>query len=97
MAILPLSDKNPLRHIRTAYVTWAVIISCIGVFFYLLGFTDGAEFIFVHTFGAIPGAVFGFIETPSEFPPWATLFSHMFLHGGFMHLAGNMFFLWTTT
>ena len=22
------------------------------------------------------------------------LFTHMFLHGGFMHLAGNMLFLW---
>ena len=94
MAILPISDKNPLRRIHVAYVTWALIAGCIIVFLFQLGFSERAEFIFVHTFGAIPSAVFGFIQTPSEFPAWATLLTHMFLHGGFMHLAGNMLFLW---
>ena len=32
------------------------------------------------------------IETP--LPTWATLFSSMFIHGGFFHLAGNLMFLW---
>ena len=27
-------------------------------------------------------------------PPWATLFTSMFLHGGWMHLISNMLFLW---
>jgi membrane associated rhomboid family serine protease len=27
-------------------------------------------------------------------PPWATLFTSMFLHGGFLHLGGNLLFLW---
>ncbi len=94
MAILPLSDKNPLRHIRNAYVTLAVIAGCIVVFLFQLSFSERTEFIFVYTFGAIPGAVFGFIKTPSEFPTWVTLLTHLFLHGGFMHLAGNMLFLW---
>ena len=94
MAILPISDNNPLRHIHVAYVTCALIAGCIIVFLFQLGISERAELIFVHTFGAIPGAVFGIIQTPSEFPTWATLLSHMFLHGGFMHLAGNMLFLW---
>jgi len=32
------------------------------------------------------------IETP--LPTWVTIFSSMFMHGGFMHFAGNMMFLW---
>lgn len=32
------------------------------------------------------------IETP--LPTWTTLFTSMFVHGGFFHLAGNMMFLW---
>lgn len=32
------------------------------------------------------------IETP--LPTWTTIFSSMFIHGGFMHFAGNMMFLW---
>ena len=34
----------------------------------------------------------GDIETP--LPTWATIFTSMFIHGGFLHLAGNMMFLW---
>lgn len=34
----------------------------------------------------------GDIETPV--PTWATIFTSMFIHGGFLHLAGNMMFLW---
>ncbi len=32
------------------------------------------------------------IETPA--PTWATMFSSLFMHGGLMHFAGNMMFLW---
>ena len=33
------------------------------------------------------------IETPV--PTWVTIFTSMFMHGGFFHFAGNMMFLWT--
>ena len=38
------------------------------------------------------GAITRSIETPV--PTWVTIFSSMFMHGGFMHFAGNMMFLW---
>ena len=94
MVIIPLSDKNPLRHIRIALITWTVITICLIIFFYQLGFSNPARYIFVQTFGVIPGALFGATKFSSEIPLSVTLFSHMFLHGGFMHLAGNMLFLW---
>ena len=33
-------------------------------------------------------------DIASPVPNWATVFSSMFIHGGFLHLAGNMLFLW---
>ena len=33
-------------------------------------------------------------QAPVPFPIWGTLLTSMFLHGGFLHLAGNMLFLW---
>lgn len=36
----------------------------------------------------------GGFDIASPIPTWATLFSCMFIHGGFLHLAGNMLFLW---
>ena len=44
----------------------------------------------------IPGVLFGGAQPPSGvvFPPPATLVTYQFLHGGWLHLAGNLLFLW---
>src|SRR5438067_4052202 len=45
----------------------------------------------------IPGVLFGYAELLrglQVIPPWATLFTSMFLHGGWLHLGGNVLFLW---
>lgn len=52
---------------------------------------------FVYQFGAIPAVVTGGAELPPSvavIPGWAGLFTSMFLHGGIMHVAGNMLYLW---
>ena len=95
--LIPLHDDNPLRHIRFQYVTVAIIALCVAVFLYQATLDAKAERIFVMSFGAIPAAVFGLAERGAEIaaiPSSATLLTSMFLHGGFMHLAGNMLFLW---
>jgi membrane associated rhomboid family serine protease len=33
-------------------------------------------------------------SAPSQPPTWVTLFTSMFMHGGLLHLIGNMLFLW---
>ena len=48
-------------------------------------------------YGAIPAVVFGHVQLPPELmrlPAYGTLISSMFLHGGWMHLIGNMLYLW---
>jgi len=62
------------------------------IFFLTWGFIPG-ELIRGEPYTAFAaGATIRSIETPA--PTWVTIFSSMFMHGGFMHFAGNMMFLW---
>lgn len=95
--LLPLHDDNPLKNIRFQHVTVGVIAACVAVFGYQLSLGDRGDQAFIFGFGAIPAVVFGRVALPDELaliPGWLTLVTSMFLHGGFMHLAGNMLFLW---
>src|SRR5579863_155704 len=67
---------------------------CIGAFLWQLG--QNPEIV-AHQFGMIPAVLFGYRHVAPEIaaiPPWATIFTSMFLHGGWLHLGGNMLFLW---
>lgn len=88
----PLKDDNPTY--STPVLTVGIIALCSLVFLY--------EFLFgmreiITQFGLIPGVLLGTVYMPPEFnsaPAPVTLFTSMFLHGGWMHLIGNMLFLW---
>ncbi len=89
---LPLYDDNPIQH--TPVVTYALIGMCIGAFLWQLG--QDPEIV-TFQFGMIPARLFGHPRLPPELaiiPPWATLLTSMFLHGGWLHLGGNLLFLW---
>ena len=95
--LLPLHDDNPLRRIRFGYFTVAFIAACVLVFGYQLSLPDREASRFVFSYGAIPSVVFGYQALPAEIaqvPANVTLVTSMFLHGGLMHLVGNMLFLW---
>jgi membrane associated rhomboid family serine protease len=89
---LPLYDDNPIG--RTPVVTYALICLCAAVFLWQLG--QNAEAV-AYSYGMIPAVVFGTAELPHGLaivPPWATIFTSMFLHSGWLHIGGNMLFLW---
>ncbi len=93
--MFPIHDDNPTPVVP--YVTYALIASCIGIFAYQFLQGDAGQLDMVYSYGMIPAAFFGHAELASEFvrvPAHATIFTSMFLHGGFMHLAGNMLYLW---
>lgn len=95
--LLPLHDDNPLRRISFGYLTVAFIVVCVAVQLYQQTLPPRAEQQFVLGYGAIPAVLFGYAGLPPELerlPPWMTLITSMFLHGGLMHLIGNMVFLW---
>src|SRR5438309_8664058 len=67
---------------------------CVGAFLWQLG--QDLEIV-AYQFGMVPAVLFGYRELPPELgiiAPWATLFTSMFLHGGWGHLGGNLLFLW---
>jgi rhomboid family protein len=89
---LPLYDDNPIR--EPPVVTFALIGLCIGAFLWQLG--QNAQAVALQ-YGMIPAVLFGYRELAPQLaviPPWATIFTSMFLHGGWLHIGGNMLFLW---
>jgi len=89
---LPLYDDNPIRHPPLA--TYTLIGMCLGAFLWQLGQNPHAVAL---EYGMIPARLFGFAELPPDLtvvPAWATIFTSMFMHGGWLHLGGNMLFLW---
>jgi membrane associated rhomboid family serine protease len=90
--VLPLYDDNPIQ--QPPLVTYALIGMCIGAFWWQLG--QNAHIVALQ-YGMIPAVLFGYrgLAPPlAVIPPGATIFTSMFLHGGWLHLGGNMLFLW---
>lgn len=94
---LPLSDDNPLEGMRHAYVNWAIIAANVLVFVLLQhGYQTQVDTASAFEYGAIPAVVSRSAVLPPELerlPAELTLLTYMFLHGGWMHLIGNMAFL----
>jgi len=95
---LPLKDINPTR--GTAWVTMALVAANVLVFLVQLAIGLQRSVIMG---GFVPALLFGSEPTAWRLPdgvvapvldPLTTLFSSMFMHGGFLHLGGNMLYLW---
>lgn len=78
--MIPLRDVIPSR--TTPVVTIGLIVVNALTFFYELTLGPAVE-DFVLYYGLVPAAF-----------SWITVLTSMFLHGGFLHFAGNMLYLW---
>ena len=91
--MIPLRDENPSR--TFPLVTLLLIGANVAVLLYEITLPSKALEHFVLSYGAIPAAVLsGDRVFPGSPMPWMTLLTSMFLHGGIMHLVGNMLYLW---
>jgi membrane associated rhomboid family serine protease len=93
--MFPLRDDNPTR--TAPIITVALIVVNVFVFLYQVSLGPRGGQLFVYQFGAIPAVVVGAESLPARIvaiPPLLSLFTSMFLHGGWMHLIGNMWYLW---
>jgi len=83
--MIPLRDENPSEGVP--YVTIGLILSNVAVFFYQLLMTPQQANAFVMEYGAVPASV-------SHGQYLYAILTSMFLHGGLMHLGGNMLYLY---
>jgi len=91
--VIPLRDDNPVR--STPIVTIGIIAACVLVFVWQWTLSPYAGEVAVYQYGFLPGALFGRVRVEgAAVPPVLTIFSSMFLHGGWLHLLGNMLYLW---
>ncbi len=104
--MFPLKDENPTE--ITPFVTVAIIVANVLVWLWVQSAGSGTGFVeSLCLYGAIPGEITGAIPAGSLIPLGTThacrvgsglgsgsLVSSMFLHGSWMHLIGNMWFLW---
>ncbi len=93
--MIPLKDYNPTR--RRPIVTVTLVV--LGVLVFLWQMSEGTRGFerTVYGLGMIPAVLTGQARLAPELvmvAPWMTLFTSMFLHGGWMHLIGNMLYLW---
>jgi len=92
--VVPLRDDNPTRIVP--YVTYGLIAINILVFLYELSLGPALD-PFFRTWAVVPRELtlsFSGQLPPQLLPEWITLLTSQFLHGGFLHVAGNMLFLW---
>ncbi len=106
--MIPLRDENPHPPGFKPKVTIALIIANLAVFIYEIAvtgqfweFTNSRAALLFFEWGAVPSCVTGSqfivtqgIQIPCPAIPELSLLSSTFMHGGLMHLGGNMLFLW---
>ena len=93
--MVPLSDDNLAR--KTPYITYVIIGINIWVFWHQINLPESDINQFFQLFAVVPKSLsesFQGINTNPTFPEQWTLITSQFLHGGFLHLAGNMLYLW---
>ena len=93
--MIPLKDDNPTS--SKPIVTYFLISVCVFVFLLQLGSQSYKTGQLFYSYGLIPSVLMGHNQLPMDLyavPAFATIFTSMFMHGGFMHLIGNMLYMW---
>ncbi|MEM7192064.1 MAG: rhomboid family intramembrane serine protease [Pseudomonadota bacterium] len=100
---VPLHDTNPLKKIRFQYVTTGIIaLNVVTFVIFQSGWVVPLPDEDVSALAVVPAQLLGnpggdtalFTSGALKIPERLTLITYMFLHGGWVHLIGNMLFLW---
>ena len=93
--MFPIGDDDE-RGGPLAFVTWGLIALNVLAFFLEVSRPEAALQSFVQSWGVVPREYAAGQDLSPMIPApfWTTLFTSMFLHGGWMHLGGNMLYLW---
>ncbi len=94
---IPLHDKNPRILIARPWVTMGVIAACTAIFAVQIWLNLQGQGRLLYGLSLIPATLTGAADLSPQLylvTPAVTLLTYNFLHGGGLHLAGNMLFLW---
>ncbi len=86
--MIPLKDENPTK--KKCYTRFVILIICAVVFFFQI--SSHETNLITYYFGFKPASFFNNFDKPT-FIPTLTLLTSIFMHGGWMHLIGNMMYL----
>ena len=104
--MFPIRDDNP--QILTPYATYAIIALNAIVWVFIQGFGSMVPLVeSICSFGLVPAQLLQSLPSSAAIPlggdlvcvigggsGWYTTVTSMFMHGGWMHIIGNMWFLW---
>ena len=93
--MIPLKDDNPTS--SRPVVTYILIGLCVLIFLIQLSSQSYKTGQLFYSYGLIPSVLMGHNHLPMDLyavPGYVTIFTSMFMHGGFMHLIGNMLYMW---
>jgi len=98
--MLPIKDENPKPPGYKPYVTYALILINVLIFFWeiavtgqILEFTNKRAEEMLLQYGTVPSVITnGLVD--HNYRVITSIFSSMFLHAGIIHIGGNMLFLW---
>ena len=93
--MIPLKDDNPSS--EKPILTYFIIGLCVFVFLLQLSSQTYKTGELFYSYGLIPAVIMGHSQLPMDLyviPGWLTIFTSMFMHGGFLHLIGNMLYMW---
>ncbi|MEM6591084.1 MAG: rhomboid family intramembrane serine protease [Cyanobacteria bacterium P01_C01_bin.73] len=93
--MVPLKDENPIR--ITPYVTYGLIAVNVLIFLFELSLSPPGLSGFFNQWAIVPKELTLSLQTGLGAPnlsEWITLVSSQFLHAGFLHVGGNMLYLW---
>jgi len=90
--VLPLYDDNPFKLPHRPVVTWSLI--GLNLLVFLIEVVSGKGENMAVAYGTTPAAFAGDVTVSSPLSPVTTLITYQFLHADFMHILGNMIFLW---
>ena len=90
--MIPVSDT--VRSRTTPYVNVALILVNVSVFIYELTLSQLDVNLFFIDHGVIPARLVDWVEHPSGLGQPLTVVTSAFIHGGWLHLIGNMLYLW---
>jgi membrane associated rhomboid family serine protease len=104
--MMPLNDPEIVRR-RFPFLNYAIVALNFIVFIYMLTLTSTGSDVFIYKYGFIPVELLqgvsinsaqlsdgSTITFSSAFPAWLTLVTSMFIHAGWLHILGNMLYLW---